>query len=440
MIPLKKHALVLALLCCTAMLQAQVTFKSLQEVWDFADAHNAAIKTAEINKTIAATGVKQAYGALLPSVTANGGFTDNLQIQSTLIPANLFDPAAPAGTYTEATFGRRYNYSGNVIAEMDILNTQDWFAVKAAKLNKEIAAISIAQSKKDLYGQLANSYYSCMLLSEAERLSLENLRAITDVYAISLQKFNDGLISEVTLNLAGINKQKAEKSLDVARQNKLLQLNTLKSLLGSDQDIEITEELNEDFFFSADTGFAPDPTVQLYSLQAMVSKNEMQSQRAAFAPTLSAVYQYSTLVAGDDFVRFANSNTIPQQYWGLRLSVPIFAGNSRRYEVQKDKLDYAAKQKQYNNAVLQNTINNTNLLIAYRGALQAYTASKSILERYRANDAHAAQRMQEGLISLDERLEFYSDMIISQNEYLQSMSDYLIQEYRLKISQTNLIR
>jgi hypothetical protein len=48
--------------------------------------------------------------------------------------------------------------------------------------------------------------------------------------------------------------------------------------------------------------------------------------------------------------------------------------------------------------------------------------------------------MDEGIIPMDERLDFYSDMIIGQNDYLQSMSDYFIQQYRLKISQTNLIK
>lgn len=440
MIPSKKNSFLLVFIAMATFAQAQVSFKSLQEVWDYADKHNIEVKTAQVNKIIAATSVKQSYGAMLPTVTVHGGFTDNLQIQSTLIPANLFNSAAPSGTYMEATFGRRYNYSGNLVAEMDILNTQDWFAVKASKISDEIAALTIAKTKKDLYEQLANSYFSCILLSEAEKLSRENLKAINVIYTLSSNKFNGGLISEVTFNLAKINKEKAEKSLDVAIQNKLLQLNNLKLLLNTGDDVILTAKFEENSLIAPNVVFAPDPTVQLYSLDALMSKNAFQSHKATFAPTLSAVYQYSALVAGDHFMKFDNSNTIPQQYWGLRLALPIFVGNTRRFEIQKAKLDYDNKQEQYNSAVLQNNINNTNLLIAYNSALQAYAKSKSILKLYQDNDAHAAQRMDEGVIPMDERLDFYSDMIISQNDYLQSMSDYFIQEYRLKISQTNLIK
>jgi outer membrane protein TolC len=440
MIPLKKHCFGLVFCCLTTFVQAQVKLNSLEEVWAYADANNIELKTALVNKKIAATSIKQAYGGMLPSVTANAGFTDNLQIQSTLIPANLFNSAAPEGTYAEAAFGRRYSYNGNVVAEMDILNIQNWFAVKGAKLSDEMAALTIARTKKDLYGQLANSYFSCILLTEAEKLSRENLQAINTIYTVSANKFKDGLISEVTFNLAKINKEKAEKSLDVAVQNKLLQLNNLKLLLNSNDAIVVVEEFKEDTPIAPHIAFAPDPNVQMYILDALMSKNDWQSQKVAFVPTLSAVYQYSTLVAGDHFMDFDNTNTIPQQYWGLRLSLPIFTGNTRRYETQKAKLDYENKRERYDHAVLENNIHNTNLLIAYNSALQTYTKCKNILDLYQANDRHASQRMDEGIIPMDERLDFYSDMIIGQNDYLQSMSDYFIQQYRLKISQTNLIK
>ena len=114
---------------------AQVSFSSLQQVWDYADKHNIQIQTAAANKLIAGKQVKQAYGGLYPTVSANGGFTDNLKLQPTLIPAQLFNQSAPAGTFTEVTFGRQYMYNGNISAQMNLISTQDWFNVRAAKFN-----------------------------------------------------------------------------------------------------------------------------------------------------------------------------------------------------------------------------------------------------------------------------------------------------------------
>ena len=100
----------------------------------------------------------------------------------------------------------------------------------------------------------------------------------------------------------------------------------------------------------------------------------------------------------------------------------------------------APGKKQLDNAKLQSSINNQNLLIAYNGSLNTFQKSKTILKLYQDNDAHAARRMTEGVISLDERLRSFADLVDNQNEYLQSLSDYFIQEYSLQIRQTNLVK
>jgi Outer membrane protein len=419
---------------------AQTRFASLQDVWAYANGHNIQLREAETNKAVAGINVKQAYGAMLPGISANGAYTDNIKIQSTLIPENLFNPNVPAGTFTEATFGRRYIYNGSIAAQFDIVNTQDWFNVKAAKLNNEISGLNIAKTKMNLYQQLANAYYSYILLAEAERLSKENVKTTDSIYILADNKFKEGYINEVTVNTALINKEKAEKSLDAALQNKLLQLNNLKLLLNTTDSIALSENWDSQAETAATAVFAADPGIELSNKQLLLAKNELNNSKAAFAPTLSAVYQYNTQISANEFLNFSNSNTTPQQLWGLRLSVPIFAGNTRRYQVQKAKIEYGIKQEELTNARLQSGINDQNLLISYNSALTAFEKAKNILALYQKNDLHAERRLNEGVISLDDRLKTYSDLIANQNEYLQSMSDYFIQQYLLKVRQTNFIK
>lgn len=433
----KSSVLVLFLLVKAVYTNAQVSFSSLPEVWAYADKHNIRIKTMEAERYIAEKSLQQAYGNLLPTVSANGAFTDNVKIQPTLIPASLFNPAAPAGTYTEATFGRRYIYNANITAQFDLLNTKDWFSIKAEKLNNEIAGLNIAKLKADLYEQLANAYYSCLLLSNAAQLSKENLQTATALYNIARNKFAEGQVSEVTLNTALINREKAAKSLDIAEENQALQRNSLRQLLNTNDSIRISDSAFTAAAFTEDTLFTPDPNVALSYKQMLMSKTQWQSSRAAFAPTLSAVYQYNTQVAADDFLKFDNSNTIPQQYWGLRLSVPLFSGNVRHYQVQKARTDYELKQQQYEASRLQSAITDHDIRSSFNSVRAAFDRSSSILKLYQSNDAHANKRMEEGIISMDERLRIYSELITNQNEYLQSMSDYFIQQYRLKIRQIN---
>lgn len=416
---------------------AQLRLASLRDVWEYADRHNIHLQAANATKETASVNMMQAKGSVLPTVSASGAFTDNVKIQPTLIPADLFNPALPAGTYTEATFGKRYIYNGNLNVQVDLINTKDWYTIKAAKLNNAMASLNVATQKLLLYEQLANVYYTYLLLTEAAKLLAENVKAADKSYQVAANKFNEGLISEVTLNTALINKEKAEKGFEATVENKSLQINMLKAILNTTDSIVITGGLEDLHPIRASNGFAIDPNVQLADMQLQAAKNQWHSSKAAFAPTLSAVYQYNTQVATDDFLKFSNSNTMPQQYWGLRLSIPIFSGSSRKYEVQKAKIDYNLKQKEVENARLQADITNQSVLIAYNSSVKAYARSKRVLALYQSNDTHAERKLNEGIISLDERLRFYSDLMSNQNEYLQSLSNYLIQQYRLKIRQTH---
>jgi outer membrane protein TolC len=425
------------ILCCLSALpvSAQLSFSSVQDIWKYADAHNIQITAAIASEKEAVLSVRQAKGALLPSISANGNYTDNIKLQSTLIPAHLFDQTAPDGTFYEATFGKRYNYNAAANVQLDLINTQHWFAIKTARLDKEIAALNIQKTRRDLYEQLANSYYSYLLADEAEKLFRSNAVTMDTVFASVQRKYNDGFVSEVTMNNATINKEKAAKSLATATQNKLLQLNSLQQLLNTGDSIVLREQAAGPYIPQP---FATDPEVTIAYEELLKSKAQWQSSKAAYAPSLSAVYQYNRMISTDHFMSFSNSNDLPSQYWGLRLSVPIFSGNSRHYTVQKAKVDMELKQQQYQSMGLQSQLTNQNILISYNTAFKDLEKAKEILAMYSSNDTHASRLLNEGSISIDDRLKYYSDMITNQQEYLQSMSDYFIQSYRLQIRTINI--
>ncbi|NIG56402.1 TolC family protein [Chitinophaga sp. Cy-1792] len=434
---MKRTLFLLGCLCLSRFAGAQVRFNSLEEIWRYADKNNIQLLTAAGNQSMASDNVKQAYGALLPTVTATGGFTDNVKIQSTLIPANLFNSAAPPGTFTQVAFGTKYIYNGAIAAQLNILNTQDWFHIKAARLNEELAAQNMAKTKADLYTQLANAYYSYLLLREAAHLSQENLRTTSAIYELSDNKYKDGQISEVTLNTAKINREKAVKNQDIALQQQAVQLNNLKLMLNIKDSLALATVLSATELQAAGKNvFEEDPAIRIAYTQLQLSKNTLRNSRAALTPVLSAFYQYSTQIAANQFVKFENSSNTPAQYWGLRLSVPVFSGNTKRYEIAKNKTDYSNKQLLYDNARLQSQISDENLLISYHSAQQAFLRARDILDLYRKNDEHATLQLQEGIISLDDRLKVFADLITNQNDYLQSMSDYFIQEYNMQVRQT----
>lgn len=417
-------------------LNAQHVFHSLEEMWAYAETHNPVVLSAHAYRSVASKNIDEAYGALMPTLTANGAYTDNIEIQPTLIPSELF--GGEPGTFQESTFGRQHIYNVNLLAQVDLINTKNWFAIKSAKHNYELAESKEMKSRKDLYEQVASAYYRHKLMVEAERLAHESYVISVETYAAVRNRFDEGQISITTLNTALINLRKAELKVEEARHGKFQATNDLKMFLNiahsepmSIVDDESEVSLIQKFSFDANN----DPDVKLAEGELLSARNTLKTSKAAYTPTLSAVYNAGVQVAGDQFMGFDGTNTLPQQYWGLRLTVPILTGNSRNYQIDKSRIELENKQMHYESARLQSSLYDENLSSAYNKAYRAYSRSKDILALYGQNDRHAIRKMDEGVMSVDDRLKVYQDFIIYQDEHLKNMADYFIQHYNVLVRQ-----
>lgn len=425
---------ILLMVLTYAAAHGQRHFPTVESLWAYADAHNVSLILAETNIKTASVNTVQSQRNRLPTVSLNGGFTDNVLIQPTLIPNSLFNPAAPEGTFTEATFGRQYIYNGSLNLQWNLFNAGDWFSVKAARYHEEIARLSLKESKKEVYEQIANAYYTHFLADQNLALGIENKATTDSILFIANQKWQEGQVSEIAVNSARISAVRSEKSLQAAMLNSKLALNTIKQLLGlgyADSLILSHEILADPPVASGD--FVADPERDIAFARLNLARSNFQAAKASYWPVLSLVYQGNTQVAGDQLFDFKNANTLPQQYYGLRLNIPLLAGGSRNAQVARSRLDLASKTISYESVTKQNELEDQNLMLDYQTSRDQYNKSKEILELYRSNDFHAGQKLREGVISLDERLRSYNDYVANQNEFFQSMSDFLIQQYRMQI-------
>lgn len=433
-----KRILFLSCISMSLSAQTQVSFSSLDQVFEYAAKNNIRLITAETQKQIADGQIRQSYSTLFPTVTLNGNYTDNIKIQPTLVPLSLFGGAE--GTYSEEKFGRRYVYNANLAAQVNLLNLQDWFTIRASKYNAEVARLNIEKTKLELFDQVAAAYYNYLLWHEVENISLQNFRVADSTLMILNNRLNEGAISDLQLNIALINRQKSLGTFKTAQTNQTISVNNLKMLLNiKKQDtLLISEQLNGELPSPGVAGRSSfsNADVRIAHAQTLLAKNTLRTSRATFAPSLYAVYQYSSQIAGDQFLSFENTNNISQQYFGLRFSVPLFTGGYRRQLLQNNSIDYQGKLKTYEALKDQADMDNNNLLIEYNSAYEQLLDAKKIVEYYQKNDKHAQKMLNEGLISTDDRLKIFSDYLAYQNEYIRVLSNYLVNEYRIKIRQT----
>jgi outer membrane protein len=422
-------------LYCTP-LRAQQIIGSLQALWKYADEHNVQISLSRKQKDIAEAGLHQAQSNFLPTVNINGAFTDNVSIQPTLVPAELF--GGQSGTFVEEEFGKRYNYNAGLSAQLDLVNATNWFTLKGARFEESLSDLNWKLNQQTIYKATSNAYFTYYLMRESETLAEESLKIADVILTHARNLYQQGQISQVTLNTTTIHVKSASLSLLASRQSQQNALMQLKQML----DMSLSDSLiltdNLVIPLSDEPGAlnsSADINVKLSQMQLLAANNSWQAAKAAYVPTLSAVYAYNTQITGEEILNFSNTNKLPQQYWGLRITLPVLTHGTRTFQIAKQRLEYETATKRYESASRQAAVNDDNLLDNYRSAREKLDVSHEIRELYLANDLHATRQFDAGQISLDERLRVYQDFINYKNEYLRNLSDFYMRYAELKVRQ-----
>ncbi len=434
---LKKIPAILAALTTTLhMATAQTTFTSLEEMWKYADVHNTAIRNAhyELDKTAAAK--KQSYAAFLPQVNATAAFTNNLNLQTTLVPAIIVNPKAAAGEVVPVQFGQKYIYQAGITAQLDILNLQTWYNVRITEETEGLNKANLANISKGIYQQLGAQYYAYLLMKEAEKLAVRS-SGITDSVYVSVQhKFDEGTINESNLDLAKINKARAEQTLVSAQFQVKTILNNIKNLL----DLSLSDSLAINATLTKNdveigSVFAEDPSVQQAYYQSKIAISRFKASKANFAPTVSIAYSGTGQLNDNKFEPFQSGGPTwyPASFWSLRANWNIFTGGTRWLQAKQNKINEYESSMQYEAVVKQAAINDDNLRLTYSKTQLLLEKSERIMLLSFDNYKHMSERYEAGIATLDDRLNSFSDYINYQNQYLNSLSDALVQTYLMKI-------
>jgi outer membrane protein TolC len=157
-----------------------------------------------------------------------------------------------------------------------------------------------------------------------------------------------------------------------------------------------------------------------------------------FWPTLSVSYNDATQQNDNKFEPFSTSGPFwyPARYWTLHASWMLFNGGSRYWTAKRSKVAWEEKRLLAENVCKQADINDENLRLAYKKAAALAANSKTVMDLSLDNYRHTCNRYVEGMATLEDRLNAFSDFINYQNQYLNNISDLLVQTYLVKIRQT----
>lgn len=414
---------------------AQVTFHSLQEVLGFADTNAIAIQRSEMREDLLAMKAKETKSNLLPSFNTFAGYNDNIVLQPSLIPSQILNPAAPEGSLSEVTFGTKYNYYLSGKVQWDGLNFQKIFAIQTAKAELHLSKQNTALLRLNTYNTLANTYYTIVLTEEAIGIYQGNLSIADTIYANAQNKYQKDIISLADLNLAEIKKLQAESTLQNA-QSYLAQLYVqFQSQLNTPYAIQIDDQINS---LAYDRLANPSDHPEVLVGEAEIEKQAamVKQVKSSRYPSLLFSYQNTRTWANEEFFNFSNANVLPSQVFAVVLSLPLINFQTK-YKVQQSQNELNIRQSDLENTKLLKQKENELLGLKYDQAIVQLGQLEKILDLQRNNDVYAENKYRRDIISLDERLRQYEDLLVAQDAYLQSLGTLTIIKYQLYILNLN---
>ena len=217
--------------------------------------------------------------------------------------------------------------------------------------------------------------------------------------------------------------------------------NNLKALLGFSlkDSLMISASLRSSINVESAGAFTEDPSLRLAFWKTKINLTQYKIANSAFLPSLNVLYNYAGQRYDKKFEPFDGATGAagwyPAQYWSLQASIPLFASGGRLFQSKRNKLNYEESMEQYENAKKQSAINDENIRLNYQKATAVLSKAEDVMKLSFDNYRHVAYRYEAGLSPIDDRLSAFKDYIDYQNQYLNSLSDMLVQLYQVKIRQ-----
>ncbi len=383
----------------------------LEEVLRYAEEHNPQLHIAADEVRIAESKVRQTIAIGLPQLEASGQFQHFIEIPTTVVPAQIFNPQAPPEALAELQFGTKYRSEGGITLGQLIFNGSYWVGVKAARSFVETARLHAAQKREDVRMQAAQAYIHTLSARQQEVYATELVGRVAEMEALTEKLLLQGIVDKSAwhqIHLSHLQMRNVQEQLATQTD---LSLRALKFAMGF--ELDSTLELSEDFqtlflrlkALLDDSTYQPTASVPYRVLAHQLVLNGLQAEnvRSEYLPSLHGFIQYSYSAQRNSFDFFdKDKRWYPVALWGVQLKVPLYDGGMKRarlqeVRIQRDKLQAQLHQME------------ESLRQQWQNTWQLYRLHKRML----ANAEESLQTAEEGLHMVEKK---YAEGLISSME------------------------
>lgn len=310
-----------------AMAQNATLDLSLDKAVEIALAENPTIRVADKEIEIKKVADKEAWQALLPSVTADLALSHNIKVAAIKTAMGEFKMGMDGSTTA----------TGGLTMTLPLFAPAVYQNMKLTKEDIKLAQEKARASRLDLVNQVTKAYYSALLAKDSRDVINKSYKLAEDNFNVVNSKFVNGRVSEYDKISAEVQMRTMKSSVVSAETGLNLALLQLKVLMGIDTDINInindSLKAYEDMLVLSNAQ-ANEAELANNSTLKQLDQNKSMLQRArkvlrtGFMPTigLQLTGQYNSY--SNNNWNIFNYKYSPSSTLAFAISIPVFKANN----------------------------------------------------------------------------------------------------------------
>lgn len=428
---MKQITLILVVLFSLSNVNAQKVL-TLEQALEMALDNNSTVKNARLDETIAQKKIWETTAIGLPQINAEGSFQNFIDIPTSVLPANAFNPAAPEGELVGIQFGTDYNMSGSITVSQLIFDGRYIVGLQATRAVKDLYELSSKKTEQDVTKSVSMAYYTVVVTQSTILTLEESLIELNTIYGASQLIADAGMIEQTDVDQLSINVRTLENNLESVKAQLNIAKNFLKLEIGMglDEPIEVSKSL-DDYVAKVRTDnfseFNSSSNINYLLLENQLKLNQlsMKNEKAFALPTLGAFFTHQQQALRNDFDFFESGKPwYPSTIWGVKLSIPIFSSGSRLSKISQAKLEMEKTQNNLDNL-------DAGIKVQFLKAKMDFDNALRTLETEEKNLEVTQKIMKNVEIKFKESIASSIQLSQSQTQYLAAKANYISAAYKL---------
>ena len=421
--------------------QSETPIFTLTDAVDFAFENANSIRNARVDILDAEQNIREQLSSGLPQFSAAIDYTRYLKVPVLPLPDGFAppnpDPNAPVPE--GIAFQRKNSFTSGLNFNAMIFDGSFFVGLRAARASRDYFNLQLEDAQRQVRNQVTQSYFPVLLTGTNLDIVERNIQNLEDLLRETEAQYEAGFVEQLDVDrlVLSLNNLRANRNdLEQQRENAL---RALKFALNypDDKPLEVSDDLEalelevEEAALTSDVPYQQRSEVRLLDQTLALQDLNVDLQKAAYLPRLSAVASAQYQYQGDNFT---DGFWAPTALVGLSASIPIYDFGGRASRLERARLE---KEKVVNQR--DDLIRSINLEVL--NARGTFNSARNRLETTRQNQ-ELAQRIydttqikyREGVGSSIEVVQAEQQLYEAQANYLNALYDTLVAKEDLYIA------